>query len=216
MRRPRGPARSGTAGWDAFQANRPDLVISDIEMPNGNGYELIRRIRLLSAEDGGLTPAIAVSGSYGAEESLGAGFHVHLVKPADPRVLVEILRSFVREGTATGATWVVSTPTPDTALLALSGYPTSDDVRAATRALATILEPGARRVVADVRQVSGFELSGGSVAERTVWNVRRQMTGVTLVGGSLLARLIARAACVALGVSCEFVRSWPDDEAAVG
>src|SRR5262245_7068603 len=90
-------AASGNAGWRQFQASRFDLVISDIEMPDGDGYELIRRIRSLPADAGGLTPAIVVSGSRGVEDSLGVGFHVHLVKPADPLELVDIARGFVCE-----------------------------------------------------------------------------------------------------------------------
>jgi CheY-like chemotaxis protein len=200
-------AKSGNAGWQTFQANRYDVVISDIEMPDGDGYELIRRIRALPPEDGGLTPAIAMSGNCGVADSLGVGFHVHLVKPADPLELVELARSFVCEGNETSATWTVSTPSPDIAVLTLAGHPTADDVRAATRALAQVLEHSARHVVADIREVTGFDLSGGSVAERTMWNVRRQMKGVTLVGGSWLARLIARTVCVVLGISCDFAKS---------
>ena len=73
--------------------------------------------------------------------------------------------------------------------------------------LGQVLEASARHVVADSRQVTGFDLSGGSVAERTVWNVRRQINGVTLVGGSWLARVIAKAVCVVLGISCDFAKS---------
>jgi CheY-like chemotaxis protein len=91
-------ADSGNSGWRQFLDNRPDVVISDVQMPDGNGYELVRRIRALPAEEGGLTPAIAMSGDFGAEDSIAAGFHVHLVKPADTRELIHLLRSFVHEG----------------------------------------------------------------------------------------------------------------------
>ena len=90
-------APSGSTGWETFQAHRPDLVISDLQMPDGDGYELVRRIRALPAEAGGLTPAIAVSAADGAE-AMAVGFHAHLVKPVDPLVLVDVVRGFVREG----------------------------------------------------------------------------------------------------------------------
>ena len=105
---------------------------------------------------------------------------------------------------------MLSASAPDVAVLSFTGHPTADDMRAATRALASLLEPGRCHVVVDLRQITGFELSVGSVAERTVWNVERHIAGATIVGGSLLARLVAKTACTALRISCAYVDSWPD------
>jgi CheY-like chemotaxis protein len=67
-------------------AGRPfDLLISDIELPDGTGLELMRQLR------GRGLPAIAMSG-YGTEEDLrasrSAGFAEHLTKPVDLTRLV--------------------------------------------------------------------------------------------------------------------------------
>ncbi len=202
------PASSASAGWEAFQDRSPDVVVSDIKMPGGSGYDLVRRIRARAASAGGLTPAIAVSASYGPEESLGAGFDAHLSKPVDPLRLVDVLRGFVREDKHTRSQWTVTHEPPDCAVLKFVGHPTANDMRAATTALAGLLETGRYRVVVDLRQITGFDLSVGNVAERIVWNVRDHITGATIVGGSFLARLVAKAACATLEVPCELVDHW--------
>jgi len=202
-------AASGNAGWQAFQRDPPDLVISDLSMPNGDGYELVQRIRALPADEGGLTPAIAMSATDGPEASLAAGFHAHVVKPTSTLSLVDIVRSFVRDGAETRSTWTLTTSPPNLATLTFTGHPTAHDMRAATTTLAKTLEASMCHVVVDLRRISGFDLSVGSVAERTVWHVRRNITGATIVGGSFLARLVANAACVVLGISCTFAESWP-------
>src|SRR5438105_2926285 len=69
----------------------PDVLISDIAMPEGDGYELMRAVRALPAEAGGQVPAIALSAYVRVDdsrESIAAGFSVHLPKPIDPGVLV--------------------------------------------------------------------------------------------------------------------------------
>ena len=62
----------------------PDVLMSDIGMPDEDGYALIRKVRSLSQERGGGTPAAALT-AYAREEdrklALAAGFHVHLSKP---------------------------------------------------------------------------------------------------------------------------------------
>jgi len=67
-----------------LERGAPDVLLSDIRMPGGDGYELIRRVRALPAESGGRTPAIAVSASVGDEEIpkiLAAGFQKFVRKP---------------------------------------------------------------------------------------------------------------------------------------
>jgi CheY-like chemotaxis protein len=65
----------------------PDVVVSDIGMPHEDGYSFIRRVRMLPPEQGGRTPAIALT-AYAREQdrkrALEAGFDMYVPKPVDP------------------------------------------------------------------------------------------------------------------------------------
>jgi signal transduction histidine kinase len=70
---------------------RPHVVVSDIAMPDADGYALVQRMRALSTESGGATPAIALTAYARAEDAasaLRAGFQMHLPKPVDLERLV--------------------------------------------------------------------------------------------------------------------------------
>jgi hypothetical protein len=72
----------------------PDVLVSDIGMPVHDGYELIRRLRALSADAGGRTPATALTGFARPEDgvrAVDAGFNTHMAKPVDPARLVEVV-----------------------------------------------------------------------------------------------------------------------------
>jgi PAS domain S-box-containing protein len=63
---------------------KPDVLVADIGMPDEDGYGLIRKVRALSAERGGSTPAVALTAYTRAEDrlrALSAGYHIHLAKP---------------------------------------------------------------------------------------------------------------------------------------
>ncbi|MDQ2970026.1 MAG: response regulator [Acidobacteriota bacterium] len=79
------------AALTLFADRPPDVLVSDIGMPDEDGYALIRAIRALPADRGGAVPAIAVT-AYAREEdrlrALAAGFQAHLAKPVDPGELV--------------------------------------------------------------------------------------------------------------------------------
>ncbi len=65
---------------------RPDVLISDVGLPDHSGYDLIRRVRRLGADKGGSVPAIALTGYADLEASrraLLAGYQVHVAKPID-------------------------------------------------------------------------------------------------------------------------------------
>ncbi len=73
---------------------RPELLLSDINMPDTDGYTLLRQIRALSPEQGGQTPAIALTAYARAEDrtqALLAGFQVYLPKPVSPEELVKVV-----------------------------------------------------------------------------------------------------------------------------
>ena len=60
------------------------MLVSDIGMPDVDGYELMRRVRAREPERGGLIPALAVTGYAGAddaERALSAGYETHMPKP---------------------------------------------------------------------------------------------------------------------------------------
>jgi signal transduction histidine kinase len=70
-----------------LEGERPDALVSDIGLPDEDGYGLIRQIRQYEAEHGGFLPAVALTGFARAEDrarSLAAGFQAHLAKPVDP------------------------------------------------------------------------------------------------------------------------------------
>jgi CheY-like chemotaxis protein len=75
---------------------RPDVLVSDIEMPGSDGYTLIRKVRALPPEQGGKTPAVALTAFSRPEDrirSLMAGFNIHVSKPVDPAELTAIVAS---------------------------------------------------------------------------------------------------------------------------
>ncbi|MBD1853055.1 MHYT domain-containing protein [Leptolyngbya sp. FACHB-711] len=83
---------SAAAALQALPHFKPHIVISDIGMPEENGYALIRQVRGLAASAGGQTPAIALTAYAGHEDyqqALQAGFQRHLAKPIDPADLVK-------------------------------------------------------------------------------------------------------------------------------
>lgn len=90
--------RSASSAAEAFAALRrdpPHLLVSDIAMPFEDGYNLIRRVRLLSVDEGGRLPALALTAFVGAEHqarALEAGFTRHEPKPVDPDRLIEVVR----------------------------------------------------------------------------------------------------------------------------
>lgn len=76
---------------------QPALLLSDLGMPEEDGYDLIRKIRSRSVEEGGELPAIALSGYAGREEgerALNAGYQVHLSKPVDLGELMKAIVTF--------------------------------------------------------------------------------------------------------------------------
>jgi signal transduction histidine kinase/ActR/RegA family two-component response regulator len=81
-----------------LQSDKPDVIISDIGMPEKNGYQFIRDVRNLSSENGGETPAIALTAFARPEDkisAINAGYQGHLTKPVEPRQLIAIISGLV-------------------------------------------------------------------------------------------------------------------------
>jgi PAS domain S-box-containing protein len=75
---------------------QPELLISDIEMPEADGYQLIRKLREMESRRGRRVPAIALTAYARTEDrlrSLSAGFHMHVTKPVEPVELLTIVAS---------------------------------------------------------------------------------------------------------------------------
>ena len=81
-------ADSARAALAALEASAPDVLVSDIGMPDGTGYELLERVR--AAENGSRLPAVALTAYARPEDrdrAIRAGFQLHVSKPVDPEDL---------------------------------------------------------------------------------------------------------------------------------
>ncbi|MBD2313638.1 response regulator [Desertifilum sp. FACHB-1129] len=85
-----GVADSAEGALQALKFDNFDVLVSDISMPQVDGYRLIRQIR----EQGNRIPAIALTayaGEANRQQAISAGFQIHLAKPANPEELVEAI-----------------------------------------------------------------------------------------------------------------------------
>lgn len=87
---------SAAEAMKAFQEWDPDLLVSDIGMPNEDGYSLIRKVRKLKSERASRIPAVALT-AYATDEdrleALAAGFQIHVAKPIEPETFITSLAS---------------------------------------------------------------------------------------------------------------------------
>jgi CheY-like chemotaxis protein len=91
-------AGSAAEALRAVEEGRPDVLVSDIGMPEVDGYELLRRIRALGPRSGGPLPAIALTAFARSEDrtrALRAGFLAHVAKPVEPSELLATIASVV-------------------------------------------------------------------------------------------------------------------------
>jgi signal transduction histidine kinase/ActR/RegA family two-component response regulator len=89
-------ATSAAGGLEEFEREAPDVLVSDIGMPGGDGFGLVASVRALPPERGGAVPAIALTAYAGTGDgarALAAGFDARLVKPAD---LAELTATVLR------------------------------------------------------------------------------------------------------------------------
>jgi PAS domain S-box-containing protein len=89
---------SSLEALNAFEGAAPDVVISDLGMPEENGLELMRKLRMFPAGQGGLVPAIALTGyatPKDRDRALAAGYQLHLPKPIESSELIAAIISLV-------------------------------------------------------------------------------------------------------------------------
>jgi CheY-like chemotaxis protein len=87
-------ARSAAEALVTLKESRPDVLVSDLGMPDEDGYSLIKKVRALPVEDGGRTPAAALTAYARVEDRmkvLRSGFQIHLPKPIEPAELVTVV-----------------------------------------------------------------------------------------------------------------------------
>ena len=90
---------SAAEALDALALQVPDVLISDIAMPEQDGYALLREIRDLPPERGGQVPAIALTGYAGARDkadTFAAGYQAHISKPIEPPELMDVIAELVK------------------------------------------------------------------------------------------------------------------------
>jgi CheY-like chemotaxis protein len=78
----------------------PHVIVSDIAMPVEDGYSFIEMLRQCSPEQGGLIPAVSLTGyaaPHDVDRALAAGYQVHLPKPMDPAALVDAVARLSRD-----------------------------------------------------------------------------------------------------------------------
>jgi PAS domain S-box-containing protein len=91
-------AESAREALSFLAQQRFDVLISDIGMPEVDGYALIKQVRQLPPDQGGSLPALALTAYARAEdrtEVLRAGFNMHLAKPIDPSELLVVITTLV-------------------------------------------------------------------------------------------------------------------------
>jgi CheY-like chemotaxis protein len=97
-------AMSSKDALEQFTDWKPDVLVSDVGMPESDGYELIRQIRAVSHEEGGSVPAAALTAYATSDDrlkALTAGFQIHVAKPVEPLELIAVVASLAgRTGTA--------------------------------------------------------------------------------------------------------------------
>jgi CheY-like chemotaxis protein len=89
-------AKSAEEGLTHLQDQSPDILVSDIGMPDEDGYSLIRKVRALSDEHQKNIPAIALTAFTRAQDRMKAmttGYQNHVSKPVEPDELATVIAS---------------------------------------------------------------------------------------------------------------------------
>ena len=93
-------AAGGTSeAMELFDRALPDVLVSDIGMPLQDGYALIKRVRALRPDRGGLVPAVALTAYASPSDrlaALAAGYQAHISKPYDPVEVASLVERLAR------------------------------------------------------------------------------------------------------------------------
>ena len=92
-------AGSAAEALDLVRTQQPDLLLTDIGMPDQDGYQLLQALRAMPPEEGGRTPAVALTAFARSEDrrrALMAGFQLHVAKPVDIAELLAVVSSVAR------------------------------------------------------------------------------------------------------------------------
>ena len=87
-------ASSADEALEILKTFHPDVLLSDIGMPDKDGYQFIQDVRSMAAGDGGGVPAVALSAFVRTEDrrrAMLAGYQSHLAKPVDPGELIAVV-----------------------------------------------------------------------------------------------------------------------------
>jgi CheY-like chemotaxis protein/two-component sensor histidine kinase len=93
-------ASSAAEALAILPRERPDVLLSDVEMPGQDGYDLLRELRSLPVDKGGEIPAVALTAYATVNDRmkvLRAGFQMHVSKPVQPAELATVVASLVRK-----------------------------------------------------------------------------------------------------------------------
>jgi CheY-like chemotaxis protein len=90
---------SASEAITALTQSVPDVLLSDIGMPDVDGYMLMQQVRTLPPEQGGQIRAIALTayaGEINYQQAIAAGFQSHVSKPVEPAELVAVVTSLAK------------------------------------------------------------------------------------------------------------------------
>lgn len=90
--------KSAAEALEAVANDLPDVLISDIGMPDQDGYELVRKLRAMPVDKGGKIPAIALTGYASRkdrERALNAGYQQHMAKPIEQMDMINAIAALV-------------------------------------------------------------------------------------------------------------------------
>ncbi|QZY55250.1 Na-translocating system protein MpsC family protein [Crassaminicella profunda] len=88
--------KDGQQGMELYHTHRPQLIITDLRMPNMNGMEMIKKIRKIDQECG-IIIATEIEEKQYILDSVHIGIDQYLIKPIDEKMLIDAFDSVIRK-----------------------------------------------------------------------------------------------------------------------